>query len=279
MRLLTDIELDLVAGGTDSTIVVHGWPTWEQFSDFFYLWEAGPGGNGGSGDPSAEENPFDDPDCDKANAIRFLDPPDNAKYYVPENVDKDFLLGVLNHLTDYAASHTAFALLREFESMFTDPTNPWFIDFKDWGTARGPTGSVSGGTTTYYSPAAGHDVTASVFEPFGNWFYGFAGTWAGISSDALYAAAALLQEGDNGFQDAPEDQPHVTAGILAAQGYATQPGTVFGVEKGSCPAGFTTEDVGATGLQSPTIYVSNTGNPNHAAYWSYLETEYTTSHV
>ena len=129
--------------------------------------------------------------------------------------------------------------------MYDDPTHPHFMDFKDWGTSGGPAGSVSGGTTTYHSYAAGTSVTGSVFEAFGNFWYGFAGTWAGISDNVLYGAAALMQEGATGWipHDGLEDTPHVTAGMTAAKSYKDEPSSLFTIHEQSCSTGASTQNV------------------------------------
>jgi hypothetical protein len=278
LRDLSDFEKKLVGGALGTTgVTVIGPPSWEDFYSFFFMLGNSGGGGGGNsgGTPPAQQNEFDDPACDKGNAITNPPALDNAKYFVPENVDKAYIDGVLNHLSAFAGSHTAIELLREFASMYNNPSNPYFIDFKDWGTTNGPPGSVSGGTTTYYSPAAGHDVTGSVFEAFGNWFYGFAGTWAGISPDVLYGAAAFLQEGDTSFipRDAPEDHPHVSAGITAAMGWGVTPNVpILNVEVGNCATGTTNNVVGPSGLAAPVSHGSDAaGIAYRAGLWSYLE--------
>jgi hypothetical protein len=280
LRDLTAFEKKLVGGALGTTgVTVIGPPSWEDFYSFFFMLGNSGGGGGGTsgGTPPAQQNEFDDPDCDKGNALLDPSPPDNAKYFLPENIDKHYINNVLNHLSDFARTHYAWQLLAEFKSMYTNPNHPYFIDFKDWGTANGPPGSVSGGTTTYYSPAAGHDVTASVFEPFGNWFYGFAGTWAGISADVLYGAAALVQEGDTSFipQDAAEDRPHVTAGIVAALSFAEEPRDIINIAIGNCATGTTSDKVGASALGPPVIHGEGAaGDAYRAGLWSYLEDAY-----
>lgn len=282
LRDLSTFEKKLVAGGLGTTgVTVIGPPAWDDFYSFFFMLGStggGGGGTSGGGDPPPEqENEFDDPDCDKGNALLDPAPRDNAKYFLPENIDKHYINNALNHLSEFARTHYAWQLLAEFKSMYTNPNHPHFIDFKDWGTANGPPGSVSGGTTTYYSPAAGHDVTASVFEAFGNWFYGFAGTWAGISADVLYGAAAFMQEGDTSFipQDAAEDRPHVTAGMAAAVSFAGNPRDIIDIAIGSCATGTTSDKVGASGLAPQVIHEQDAaGDAYRAGLWSYLEDIY-----
>ena len=173
------------------------------------------------------------PDLTKVNPIGILTAPDGATYYLPESVTEQYLIDALNHLSEYRKTHDNYEVLLEFKAMYSDKTHPHYIDFKDWGTANGPTGSVGADPITYFSPAAGKDIIGtSPFEAFGNWFYGFAGAWAGLSADILYASAALFQEGNNSLIpfDAPEDRPHVSAGISAAQGqYVNGQSTVFSI--------------------------------------------------
>lgn len=133
--------------------------------------------------------------------------------------------------------------------MYTDPFNPFFIDFKDWGNSNGPANSLSGGTIRYYSDVVGGEVTASPFESFGNYFYGFAGVLGGIPPEVLgYVAGALQTGNDLGERllgrDGPQDRPHVSKGITDAlraansqridQGYS-----VFSVNNCNCSTGIT----------------------------------------
>jgi hypothetical protein len=121
--------------------------------------------------------------------------------------------------------------------MYTDPSYEYFTDFKDWGTSEGPAGSESGGTITYYSAAAGETRTASVFEPFGNFFYGYIMTLAGFAQEEIWFYAAWAQEGGGIFSgDDPADTPHVNYGMSTAQHYLAlgQTQTVMNVKTGSC---------------------------------------------
>lgn len=282
MRVLTDYEVDLVTGGTinGSEITVTAPWSWERYIDFFSLLAITMGNGGGDRDPNDEprqnRDEFDEPPCDKGNAIEGLTPPDEAKYYVPESVNAAYLVDALNYLKDYANTHMQTDVLSEFKAMYTNPNHPHFLDFKDWGTPNGPAGSQGGATTTYYSPAAGHEVTGSVYEAFGNWFYGFAGTWAGIPQEILWGAAALLQEGNNAFpwSDAAEDQPHVAAGIAAAQAYPGTQVTVFTVTEGHCGAS-SSRAVGSANLTGPASYQAIATDPNAMAdLWNVLQNDY-----
>lgn len=89
---------------------------------------------------------------------------------------------------------------------------------------------------TYRSTATGRFVTASPYEAFGNFFYGFAGRWANISPEELRAVAGLVQQGRgtvdkvmHGLPDSPEDVPHVSAGIGVFEDYAAKRRPMFGV--------------------------------------------------
>lgn len=242
MRILSEDEIKLVAGaynGSEQTVTV-----WHDryFSDWFdamnYWSTLGPPDTGGSGG-GGEDPPPQEPDCNLVNPVGLLNPPDGARYYLPENVTENYLMAALNHLSNYSRTHTGFQTILEFKAMYEDPNHPHYIDFKDWGTPAGPPGSVGGGTITYYSEALGREVTASAFEPFGNWFYGFAGAWAGISTPVLFGGAAVMQEGSTNWvpRDGLEDQPHVLAGINAAKAYGENQQLVFQILKGSCTSG------------------------------------------
>lgn len=187
--------------------------------------EPGEGGN-----PTPEE-----PDCTNSNPV-IIDHPiaDGASYQVPKNVTSTYLNNALSHLMAIYDNNpfNKAESVREFEAMYTDPTHPFFIDFKDWGP-DGPAGSVGAGTITYFSQAVNDFVTTNAFEPFGNYFYGLAGTLAGLASEELYAAAALRQEGGSGFSDDRRDVPHVKSGIAGAQRYIArdQKESVLGVDE------------------------------------------------
>jgi hypothetical protein len=255
MRELTLEEQELIAGGSTSDEIVvtadsgDDWGDWGDWGDYgdYGDWY-GDGGGGGGGDDAQPDPTPEEPPCDKADPVGGVTPPDNAKYYVPEGMTADHLNNVINHFTQMAQGlDSPFGLvgahervLSEFYNVYTDPSNPYFVDFKDWGTAGGPAGSEGGGQITYWSDAAGQQITTSPYEPFGNFFYGFLGTLAGISPDELYFAAAALQEGSgSGFSDAPEDQPHVNLGIQQALGYAANPHGVLTITNGSCATGVT----------------------------------------
>jgi hypothetical protein len=125
--------------------------------------------------------------------------------------------------------------------MYTNPSNPFFIDFKDWGTAAGPPGSVTGGTVTYFSTAAGHNVTGSAFEAFGNFFFGVICTWGGLAPEEIWAAAAWYSESGPFWDgDDPQDIPHVDNGIAAAQSFLDGTrNSLFTLEITNCQSGGT----------------------------------------
>lgn len=125
----------------------------------------------------------------------------------------------------------------EIKAMYTDPNHPFFVDFKDWGTDAGPAGSVGGGTMTYFSPAAGTMITASVFEAFGNYFFGLITTFGGLSPEEIRGAAAWFSESGPWWEgDDPQDSPHVTQGIADANKYIIDDQhSIFTIQQASCP--------------------------------------------
>lgn len=274
MRALTEAEVKLIAGGYNTG----GWSTGGGGSSWSSTFTGGtitvtgnPGTGGtitvtapppsdpgtitvtgwpsGSGDPDPQPEPTPtEPQCDQADNVTLLAPPDNAKYYVPEGMTAEYLNNAINHLTSMARGEDSSLglvgaherVLVEFKDMYTNPGNPFFVDFKDWGNAGGPAGSEGSAPIQYHSDAAGTDITASPYEAFGNFFYGFLGTLASISPDELYAAAAYFQEGGSGtWSDAPEDQPHVNYGIQQGLSYAGAPTGILGIENGNCSTGVT----------------------------------------
>ncbi|HTG37428.1 polymorphic toxin type 44 domain-containing protein [Sphingomonas sp.] len=261
MRELTLAEQELIAGGTVTDdygpdIVVTADPgdsggdwggDWGDWGGDYGDSGDGGGSDGGDSPPPPEPDP-EEPPCDEADKVTMLSPPDNAKYYVPEGMSPDYLNNAINHLTSIARGEGSplglvgahERVLLEFKDMYTNPANPHFIDFKDWGTNGGPSGSVGSDPIQHYSDAAGRDVSASPYEPFGNFFYGFVGTLASISPDELYVAAAYFQEGGGTtWSDAPEDQAHVNYGIQQALNYAGAPAAILGIENGNCVTGVT----------------------------------------
>jgi len=194
---------------------------------------SGSGGGGGyigrnyepnmpTDDPGGAGEETQDPNCQNTNRIDGTVPPDGATYYSPEGVDDDYLIGALNHIGDIYANNplNKVAVTNEIISMYTNPSNPFFVDFKDWGTAAGPAGSLSGGTVTYYSQAAGTNVSGSAFEAFGNYFFGVLCTWGGLAPEEIWAAAAWYSESGPFWEgDDPQDVPQVNNGIAAAQSF------------------------------------------------------------
>jgi len=175
--------------------------------------------------------------ADRNNAA--LRAPDGSIYVAPPGVTNEYLLGALNHLSDVAKTGGPFAVEKEFRRMYTDPHNPHFIDFKVFGTSKGPDWARKATPTarvTYRSSATGQFVTASPYEAFGNFFYGFAGRSANISPEELRAVAGLVQQGRDtvykvvhGLPDNPEDVPHVSAGMHTYEKYRAEPKPMFGV--------------------------------------------------
>jgi hypothetical protein len=276
MRVLTVHELDLVAGGSGGndavdpiTVIGRRNDNWSPPSALDYAHPITPGGPFGSGasihfsatDPgivevdeitvTAKPNPHHaplfqytpfgpleaGPDCKTTNWIDGLIPPDNAIYLVPENVSDKYIVDAINHLRSIEGP---IDKISAFNSMFTNPSDPYFIDLKDWGHKSGPTGSASGGTVTYFSDALGKDYTGSVFEAFGNYLYGFVGMVGGIEPDVLKYAASITQTGApawdklKGIADQPEDRSHVSMGIDDGMKWISKNYTVFEIIIGHC---------------------------------------------
>lgn len=181
-----------------------------------------PGNGGGDNyDPPPTDEP-PPPDCYNTQPMVLLDgtsAPDGARYVVPEGVTNDFLNRAVAHIVSIRDNNigNTVAVYAELYSMYTDRNNPYFVDFKDWGTERGPPGTMDGGNFTYYSEAAGRTLTGDVFEAFGNYFYGFITTVAGLSPEETNVVAGIMQAG--GWVDDPQDAVHVNKGILAAANY------------------------------------------------------------
>jgi hypothetical protein len=148
--------------------------------------------------------------------------PDGAFYVVPKEVTEEYLNGAIEHLQQVHRDKGLFAVLREFHAMYRKPAHPHFIDFKRWGAQSFLEDLKPVKRISYFSPALGQSVTASPYESFGNWFYGFAGTYANIPPEILKAAAWLVQERKgrdfemwlkNPIGDSLEDVPHVDKGM------------------------------------------------------------------
>jgi hypothetical protein len=221
LRELTEAEIDQVYGGDGVIIVTAPRPGGGTYTGGGG-WYGGGGGDGSSSDPRLYEDPDPEvPDCFNSQPVTLESGtvPDNAKYYLPEGVGAAYLQGAINHIVEIHNNNIANmgAVYAELNSMYTDPSNPYFVDFKDWGSTSGPSGGVDGGDITYYSDAAGGEITADAFEPFGNYFFGFICTMAGLSPEETWAVAAGVQTG--GFGDDPQDSVHVTKGIAEAQAF------------------------------------------------------------
>jgi hypothetical protein len=171
-------------------------------------------GNEGSGDGGGE------PNCGNSNEITGKEAPDGAgKYYAPEGVDAAYLNGALAHIAGISNNNplNKLAVMQEIIAMYTDKSHPYFADFKDWGTNRGPDGSI-GVPGTYFSQEAGREVGGSLFEPFGNYFFGMLCTYGGLSPEEIYAAAAWYSESGPFWEgDDPQDIPHIQLGIADAK--------------------------------------------------------------
>lgn len=100
---------------------------------------------GGGGDPPQE------PTCSNVNAIVGISPSDGAKYYVPENVNGDYVADAVEHLVDHAEANGPYRISDEFKDMYSNRHHPHYIDFKDWGTAAGSNNSPGASPITYYS--------------------------------------------------------------------------------------------------------------------------------
>ncbi|KTF67516.1 hypothetical protein ATB93_17400 [Sphingomonas sp. WG] len=127
----------------------------------------------------------------------------------------------------------------ELNDMYTNPSNPFFLDFKEYGTSSMP-GTVDAGTQSYYSEAAGQWVETSYFEPYGNVLYGYMMTVAGYAPEETWAVAAAMQEGNPGTgipHDDLQDQPHVNLGISAAQQYLATGQSYSPINIDSAPCG------------------------------------------
>jgi hypothetical protein len=190
-------------------------------------------GDGGSAPPHFHPDP-PEPDKCLSNPVTIVDKDgnpthglDGTKYYVPQGIDNNYINRVAEHL--YQLRGDKIAAYKELWDMYKNPDNPYFIDFKDYGTSQGPEGSRSAGQETYWSDYAGKNVTSSYFEPFGNFLYGYMLTAAGLSQDEIRTIAAYVQEGGRGglsgiiHGDDPQDQVHVTYGIVTAQHFLPDP--------------------------------------------------------
>ncbi|HYI63342.1 MAG TPA: hypothetical protein VEW71_00500 [Allosphingosinicella sp.] len=198
--------------------------TVDDDSDWADFWGGGGGGAGdgggdmGGGEPTLQ--PGEKPSCATSNEVTNKDAPDGVgKYYAPEGVNSAYLNAALVHIAGISANNpfNRFAVMQEIIDMYTDPNHPNFVDFKDWGSDRGPGGST-GVTWTYVSQATGAEVTGSLFEPFGNYFFGMLCTFGGLSPEEIAFAAAWFSESGKFWEgDDPQDIPHVQLGIADAK--------------------------------------------------------------
>ena len=75
-----------------------------------------------------------------------------------------------------------------------------------------------------------------VFEPAGNFLYGFIGTLGGIAPYELHGAARVTQEGrplvERPFTpDSAEDRPHVDYGIQMATAAMRYPQSILKIDR------------------------------------------------
>jgi len=229
---LTVAELELVAGGVGTTmtsITVTGHPTtWFPGGGWGGGTGGGGGGGGSGGGGSGGGGDGSEPPCYASNpaSIESIDGTkykglDGAKYYVPQGIDNNYINNVANHIADVRNNGYPGQIYNELYSMYTDTSNPYFIDFKEYGTSSMPETPYAG-TQTYYSEAAGQWIETSYFEPYGNVVYGLMMTIAGYSPEETWAVAAVMQEGHAGIgipRDDPQDIPHVNLGISIGQQY------------------------------------------------------------
>ena len=211
----------------DTTPLFNETPGGVVTARYRYVYDDGGGGGGSSGSSGGDGSGHEGgggstsspgQTCANTNEIENA-APDGATYYSPEGVTSVYLAGALNHVASIFANNpfNKAAVVKEIRLMYTYPTHQYFVDFKDWGTTRGPVGSRGGGLLSYYSEAAGRVVTGSAFEPFGNYFYGYLCTFGGLSPEETYGAAALFSESGLFMSDDPQDVPHVQNGIADAQ--------------------------------------------------------------
>ena len=247
IRLLMLDELDAIAGGdgedTDDIVVTGRRPLPPSVP-------LPPPGGYGSGSPPPPPPP---PPCTVANPITGIEAPDGGDYSVPEGVDGAYLQNAINHIIDIRNTQGKVAVAREIANMYENPSNPFFIDFKDAGSTRGPSGWVDGGDVSYFSSATNHQVQADRFEAFGNFFFGVITTLGGFAYEETKAIAALVQNDRFDrlrsweaplaiaeaalYGDDPTDRPFVDDGVAKAQAYAANPqvnGNMFGVDTVNC---------------------------------------------
>lgn len=222
---------EIIVIGTPFTFIWgSGWSRGSSEGGHFDSPQLLPVTEGGGGTPFAV-------DCANVNEAADDDVPDNARYFAPAALPDSYYADAVKHIADFSNRTRSFDQVKyEIVRMYTDRNHPHFVDFKDWGTGRGPPGSISGGAYEYFSEAAGQPVVSNAFEAYDNFFFGVVCTFAGFSSLATQISAAVSQEG-GGPRDDPRDRPHVNAGIVRAQRFLilskddpsnAEPVTVFG---------------------------------------------------
>lgn len=68
-----------------------------------------------------------------------------------------------------------------------------------------------------------------IYEPFGNWTYGYFGSMLGYPPEVLLAGSALVQYGVNRGEDSVRDQNNIWAGIRAFQAVQASNGAAGGL--------------------------------------------------
>jgi hypothetical protein len=240
---LSPNTLDQLTGNDPST-------TEQTYYGYTYRYGEGGGGysgtwggtSGGGGGDNSNTNDQEGggyeamPGCHNTDDIVGIVAPDNAIYKVPEGVTQAYLNGALNHIANIYGGNplSRGAVTTEIILMYTDPTHKFFVDFKDWGSTSGPAGSIYGGVIGYISDAAGQYVVGSVFEAFGNYFFGMLCTFGGFAPSEIYFAAWYSSESERWDGDDPQDSPHVTNGITGARQFYATNVPVFTVVPTTC---------------------------------------------
>lgn len=258
-----DRHLTLSAASDDEPIIIVGALAFSS---------SGSGSSGGgstesftgpraSKDPNRDSPPPPPQNCGNSNEITLLQLVDGAKYYVPDDISAVDLNSMANAVTTAFNTGGKEAAISLLYHMYETPSNANFADFKDWGTASGPTGSIGAGSYSYFSTSLQRSVTTIAFEPFGNYWFGALCALAHFSYEETLATAALTQSGRMheimnaasdpigalsaivaaGFYgDDPQDRPFVTAGFTDGQKYLIDPNVnskILGVDESACVAG------------------------------------------
>lgn len=125
---------------------------------------------------------------------------------MPKDISPTYLQEAAAHIANFANRVRDFhAVKNEIVAMYRNANHPHFVDFKTWGTPRGPSNTQPGGSYTYFSDAEGASVVSGAFEAFGNFFFGVVCTFAGFPFEATQIATAVSQERGSGFRDDARD--------------------------------------------------------------------------